>query len=108
MEKVSKFWGTFQPAIREEELIRQIINLIDKVDIDKLKTIEKIKQEIQRFQKFNYILGNTDKNTSSKLPEVNIKNYTKYILLEGTKQEKRDLLECLNSKIYLKEKIIYI
>ena len=96
-----------QLAIREEELIRQMINLIDKVDIDKLKTIEKIKQEIQRFQKFNYILGNADKNTSGKLPEVNIKNYAKYILLEGTKQEKRNLLECLNSKIYLKNKIIY-
>jgi hypothetical protein len=95
-----------QPAIREEELIKQIVNLIDKIDIDRLKTVEKIKKEIERFQKFNYILGN--ENTNTKMPEINVKNYAKYILLEGNKQEKRDLLECLKNKIYLKDKIIYI
>jgi len=43
-----------------------------------------------------------------KLKEVDIQNYAKYILLEGTKQEKRDLLECLKSKIYLKDKSLYL
>lgn len=95
-----------EPAIREEDLINQMVELIDKVDIDKLKTTEKIKKEIERFQKFNYIIGG--KETNTKTTDVNVKNYAKYILLEGTKQEKRDLLECLKSKVYLKNKGIYL
>ena len=96
-----------QPAIREEDLIKQMVSLIDKIDIDKLKTVEKIKKEIQRFQKFNYIMiGGNDNNLSKKISEVNIKNYAKYILLEGTKQEKRDLLKCLKSKLILKDKVL--
>ncbi|MDD3190777.1 MAG: hypothetical protein PHI66_03755 [Candidatus Pacebacteria bacterium] len=83
-----------------------MVELIDKVDIDKLKTTEKIKKEIERFQKFSYIIGGEE--TSTKATDVNIKNYAKYILLEGTKQEKRELLECLKSKIRLKEKNIYL
>ena len=98
-----------QPAIREEDLTKQMIALMDKIDIDKLKTVEKIKKEIQRFQKFNYIMmGSNDNNLPKKISDVNIKNYAKYILLEGTKQEKRDLLECLKSKLILKDKEIYL
>ena len=98
-----------QPAIREEDLIKQMVTLMDKIDIDKLKTVEKIKKEIQRFQKFNYIMMGSDNNDMpKKISDVNIKNYAKYILLEGTKQEKRDLLECLKSKLILKDKEIYL
>ncbi len=98
-----------QPAIREEELIKQMIVLIDKIDIDKLRTVEKIKKEIQRFQKFNYIMtGNNDDELPKRLSDVNIQNYAKYTLLEGTKQEKRDLLECLKSKLILIDKTVKI
>ena len=80
---------------------------MDEIDIDKLKTVEKIKKEIQRFQKFNYIMMGSDNNDlPKKISEINIKNYAKYILLEGTKQEKRDLLECLKSKLILKDKVL--
>ena len=98
-----------QPAIREEDLIKQMVVLMDKINIDKLKTVEKIKKEIQRFQKFNYIMmGNDNNDMPKKISEVNIKNYAKYILLEGTKQEKRDLLECLKNKLILENKEIYL
>jgi DNA invertase Pin-like site-specific DNA recombinase len=96
-----------EPAIREEELIKQIIGLIDKIDIDQLKTVGKIKKEIERFQKFNYILGNENK-LENKTNNINIKNYVSYILLEGTKEEKRELLKCLKDKIYLKNKNIFL
>lgn len=95
-----------EKAIREEDLIAQMIGLMDKVNIDKLKTVEKIKKEIERFQKFNYVLGGEETNT--KATDVNVKNYAKYILLEGTKQEKRELLECLKSEIYLKNRSVYL
>ena len=98
-----------QPAIREEDLIKQMVMLMDKVDIDKLRAVEKIKKEIQRFQKFNYIMsGNNGDEMPKRLSDANIKNYAKYILLEGTKQEKRDLLECLKSKLLLKNKLLLL
>ena len=53
-------------------------------------------------------MGSNNNNLPKKISEANIKNYAKYILLESTKQEKRDLLECLKSKIVLKNKEIYL
>ena len=52
------------------------------------------------------MMGSNNNDLPKKISEVNIKNYAKYILLEGTKQEKRDLLECLKSKLILKDKVL--
>jgi hypothetical protein len=35
--------------------------------------------------------------------ETNIKSYAKYVLKEGAKEEKRELLTCLKTKLYLKD-----
>jgi hypothetical protein len=47
----------------------------------------------------------TDIEARSK-KEIDIKNYAKYLLREGTIVEKRDLLECLKSKLILLDKKI--
>ena len=39
-------------------------------------------------------------------PEVDTKNYVKYLLAEGTIYEKRELLSLLKSKLTLKDKKI--
>jgi hypothetical protein len=36
--------------------------------------------------------------------DVDVRNYTKYLLKEGTLIEKRELLGCLQSKLFLKDK----
>jgi hypothetical protein len=38
--------------------------------------------------------------------DIDIRNYAKFILQEGTLNEKRDFLGCLKTKITLKNKII--
>ena len=38
--------------------------------------------------------------------DVDVRNYTKYLLKEGTLIEKRELLSCLKSKLMLKDKKI--
>jgi len=38
--------------------------------------------------------------------DVDIRNYAKYILKEGNVYEKRELLECLKSKLILKDKAL--
>lgn len=94
-------------AIREENLMKQLVDLMDRVDIDQLATQEKIKKELERFKKFSAIVGR-ESNLPKKINDIDIRNYAKYILTEGIKEEKRELLECLKSKIELKDKIIWL
>ena len=53
-------------------------------------------------------MGSNNNDLPKKISEGNIKNYAKYILLEGIKQEKRDLLERLKSELILENKEIYL
>lgn len=96
-----------EKPIREEYLMEQLIKLMDQINIDQLATQEKIKKELERFKKFSAIIGR-ESNLPKRSSEVDIRNYAKYILSEGTREEKRELLECLNGKIFLKNKELKI
>lgn len=92
--------------IREEELIEQLTNLMDQIDLDEIGIKEKIKAEVERFKKFQRsILG-----VSSKIvvKDVDIRDYTKYILKDGSLPERRELLGCLKSRINLANKVVSI
>lgn len=93
--------------IEEKDLINQLSNLMDKIDLDEIGMKEKIKAEIERHKKFQSgLLG--QKADKVKVADIDIRNYTKYLLREGTMWEKRDLLKCLKSRIQLGEKKISI
>jgi hypothetical protein len=93
-------------AINEKNLINELIDLIDRVDLDELGVREKIKQEIIRINKFNTeVLGNKKEKNDI---EIDIRNYVKFILTQGTILEKRELLGCLKSRMMLKDKKIYL
>lgn len=90
--------------LREEELIKQFQELIDKVDIDEIGMREQIKEEVERYKKFQSgVLGIKDK---IKVSSIEIRDYAKYILASGTNFEKRELLGCLKTKIIVKNKQI--
>ena len=83
-----------------------MINLVDKINLDKLGVKSRIEQEIARFNKFRIgVLGHKKESRNS---EVDIKNYAKYLLAEGTMYEKRELLSFLKSKLTLKDKKIIL
>ncbi|MFA5934549.1 MAG: hypothetical protein WC827_01525 [Candidatus Paceibacterota bacterium] len=46
------------------------------------------------------------KNEVYEAKDVDVRNYAKYLLTDGTMFEKRDLLVCLRSKLLLKNKFI--
>jgi hypothetical protein len=50
-----------------------------------------------------FLLGNKEK---IKIPDIDIRGYAKYVLKEGTNEEKRNILGCLKSRIYLAQKRI--
>ena len=89
--------------INEDNLIEQFVGLMDKLDLDEIGMKEKIKTEIEKHRKFqSSFLG--EKPKVIKTTDIDIRNYAKYVLREGTAIEKRELLSCLRSKILLSEK----
>ena len=90
--------------LEEKELIRQFEGLLDQIDLDEIGVKDKIKTEVERFKKFQQsVLGSKEK---IEVKEIEIKNYGKYILQEGTLSEKRELLGSIKNKILLRDKEI--
>ncbi len=93
--------------IEEKVLINQLTNIIDQIDLDKSGIKKKLETEIERHKKFHSgIMGKSEEEY--KVKDADIRNYAKYLLTEGNMFEKRDLLECLKSKIALKSKVIIV
>lgn len=90
-----------QPYVREDTLLAQLLTLIDQVDLSQVGVKKKLEAEIERLQKFSIgILGHSQQLV---VPKVDAKTYAKYVLQEGGRDEKRELLGCLKSKLYLKD-----
>ena len=88
-----------EPSIREDELIQQLSELIDDLDLDMIGMKTKLEDEIKRYQKFTHgVLG---QKTQTPIQEIDIKTYAKYIMREGTKMERRELLGYFLSPIVL-------
>ncbi|OGZ26769.1 MAG: hypothetical protein A2365_01700 [Candidatus Nealsonbacteria bacterium RIFOXYB1_FULL_40_15] len=79
---------------------------MDKIDLDELGIKSKIEQEIARFNKFRVgVLGHEKEPNNT---DVDVRNYAKYLLKDGTIIEKRELLYFLKSKLILKDKKIIL
>ena len=94
-------------CLREEELTTQLISIMDQVDLNETGVQIKFEEELKRYNKFNRgVLG--VQNRSSKHKEIELKTYVKYILREGTNEEKRELMGCFKSKIKVTKKVVTI
>src|SRR3989339_167752 len=85
--------------MREEEIIKQLVEIIDKLEVDQNFIKRKFEQERDRmaiFQKQFYGI----KQTKVEI-EYDPKQYTKHILTEGTVEEKRELLSNLQGKMVM-------
>ncbi len=93
------------PYMREEELTEQLIKLVDKLDINQVGIKHKFEEELRRHNRFNKgVLGMKD---NSKIhEEIDLRTYTKYILRDGTNEEKRELMGCFKSMIKLTKQVV--
>lgn len=91
------------PAINETNLINELVELIDKIDLDELGVKSKVEQEMIRLNRFKAMLGEKERKDDI---NVNSREYAKYLLKEGTLIEKRELLSFLKSKLILKDRKI--
>jgi site-specific DNA recombinase len=89
--------------VEEKVLIAQLLELMDKIDLDKSGINKKLEVEIERHKKFHSgIMGKPSAEYYAK--DADIRNYAKYLLSEGSMFEKRDLLTCLKSNLILRDK----
>ncbi len=88
----------------EKEILKQFNELIEKIDLNEIEIKEKIKADVERFSKLQkFLLGTKEKID---IPNIDVRGYARYILREGSDTEKRELLNCLKSKICLANKKI--
>lgn len=101
----NKKWltGCKEPYIREEELLSQLCKLIDKIDIDELTAVDRIKQEVDRLKNMVSSLGGhvATEKIAEIMPTIDVYACAKYILKSGTLDEKRTLLQSVKSTITL-------
>jgi hypothetical protein len=91
--------------LEEKQLVTQLLELMDRVDLDKSGIRKKLEVEIERHKKFHSnIMGKKEEEYRAK--DVDIRNYAKYVLNEGSIFEKRDLIGCLRSKVQIANKRI--
>lgn len=93
--------------IREEELINQLVELLDKIDFNQFAMKVKFQDELKRFNRFQKtVLGLNDPKATHE--DADLKVYAKYILREGSNEEKREIMGCLKSKIKITKGVVEI
>ena len=98
VQRLKIAWDGCQNIIKDEDLLAK--KALKKIE----NRIEKITKEITRIKKFQSSVLGTKQEIEIK--EVDIKNFAKFILKDGEIHEKRELLECLEGKIILEDKVL--
>jgi len=127
-----------EKCLPEELLVRQLVELVENINLKQIKISQTLAKEIERFNKFQALfdetkikkkstknlkkstknwektnkeeLGKFKKITQKQIKKSNIdiKNYFKYLLTEGTIFEKREVLSFIDWQIFIKNKMVYV
>lgn len=93
--------------IREEEVTKQLIEIIDTLKVDELGINKTIEEEIQRYNSFRRnVLGISKEDNHNDI--IDMKTYAKFILKDGSLEQKKQLVDCIKSKFIIKDKEIII
>lgn len=94
--------------LREEELVQQLLEIVDRIDINQVGMKTKLEKEIAKYSDFrNRVLGMTDEE-KIKQSRLDLRGYMKYILEKGTLEEKRELMQSFTSKLILINKRVVL
>jgi DNA invertase Pin-like site-specific DNA recombinase len=90
--------------INEDDLIVQLQKLIDTVDLNETSIKKKVEAEVVRYKKFHRSLLGEGSNMA--VTDIDVKDYVKFLLKDGSLEEKRDIISCFKSPIILNNKNI--
>jgi len=95
--------------IREEELIKQLCDIVDQLSVDKLGVRGQMDLDVDRMYRFHRdVLGDPGGYENKELGDIDTKKYMKFLLKDGNIFEQRHVLLNLKSKLLLKDGKIYI
>jgi hypothetical protein len=87
------------PAINETDLIQALVKMLDSIGLDNVKLSLKLNAEIQKFKKLQAMfLG---KKKTEDVESIDLRDYARFVLTEGTILEQRSVLECVSSELLL-------
>jgi len=93
-------------ALNESDLIEALVKMLDTLNLDKVKITAKLNDEIRKFKKLQAMfLG---KKKTEKIELIDVRDYTRFVLTEGTVLEQRSVLECINSDLRLFNGVVKI
>ena len=92
--------------INENDLIKQLQVLVDDIDVNQTDLGKRVSSEVSRYKKFTRSLFGDTADVSAK--DIDIKDYVKFLLKEGSIEEKREILGCFKSEVILKNKRILL
>lgn len=94
--------------LREEDLVEQLIAIIDKIDLNTIGVKQKLEKEMGRFNNFRSKVLGLSEDEQSKQTGLDLRSYAKYLLKEGTIEEKRELMQSFKSRLVLIDKKVVL
>ncbi len=91
-------------SVKEDILISEMLPVIDKMSLDKSELKQKLEEEVARYSLFQTGVLGVDLSQAKKQKDISIKIFAKHMLQHGTMLQKREVLSCIKSKIFLKDK----
>ncbi len=87
-------------ALNESDLIEALVKMLDTLSLDKVKITAKLNDEIRKFKKLQAMFLGRKKTEIIEL--IDVRDYARFVLTEGTVLEQRSVLECVSSELVLK------
>jgi hypothetical protein len=92
--------------MNEKYLIKQLKTIIEDIDIRALPMKDKIKYEVEQYKKFQNML--LENQPTIIIKNIDLKNFARFILQEGSISEQRELIRCLKGEIFVDRKRVYL
>ncbi len=108
--KVFQIFSSVDPLLKvtEEDLIAQLLEIVDRIDVNNFGMKEKLEKEIERYGDFRSKVLEMNEEEKIVQSRLNIRGYMKYILQKGAVQEKRELMQSFTSKLILINKRVVL
>lgn len=91
-----------EPYVREEKLIEELMPILSTLTTGQIEAKADLNLELQRFQRISSAVMGVNDDQIEQQP-FNPTGFVKYIFSEGSRDEKRALIECLDKTIYIKD-----
>ena len=103
-----KDFSCHEPYITEKNLRQEFIMILDQVPVEKFMANKSIKLKFLQFQRFNSPIIEVelkDNETNDvDMININFKKFIRHVLEDCPREDKRELIDCINATFYLKDR----